>query len=183
MPACLDWVQPLSGRKATTPKTRSLGGAAAPGAAARPAGAAVGCCCCSGAATAAATGCCGAEPESTGEDSSRLGAMTAARPAARGSASSGACWRRCVRGSKLSRLGAGASSTCGATARGTRYVRHTRGWYAYGVHTVAQQLPCASGTYANQEAGTRSLYVQYGGSGAYGSAQSSTSSGGSSHST
>ena len=51
------------------------------------------------------------------------------------------------------------------------------------VHTVAQQLPCASVTYATQEARTRSLYVQYGGSGAYGSAQSSTSSGGSSHST
>eukprot|EP00964_Phaeocystis_antarctica_P052116 scaffold30492_cov33-Phaeocystis_antarctica.AAC.1 len=55
----------------------------------------------------------------------------------------------------------------------------------YAVRTARPglQLPCASGTYAKQEAGTRSLYVQYGGSGAYGSAQSSTSSGGSSHST
>ena len=35
---------------------------------------------------------------------------------------------------------------------------------------VAQQLPCAPGTYATQEAGTRSLYVQCGGSGTYGSA-------------
>ena len=39
-----------------------------------------------------------------------------------------------------------------------------------------RQLPCASGTYATQEAGTRGLYVQYGGSGAYGSAQAHTSS-------
>ena len=42
----------------------------------------------------------------------------------------------------------------------------------YVVRTVAQQLPCASGTCATtQEAGTRSLYVQYGGPGTYGSAQ------------
>ena len=41
----------------------------------------------------------------------------------------------------------------------------------YGVRTVTHQLPCASGTYATQEAGTRSLYVQYGGPGTYGSAQ------------
>ena len=54
---------------------------------------------------------------------------------------------------------------------GTRYVRHTQGRYAYGVRTVAQQLPCAAGTYATQEAGTCSLYVQYGGSGTYRSAQ------------
>ena len=53
---------------------------------------------------------------------------------------------------------------------GTRYVRHTRESYAYGIRTVAQQLPCASGTHATQEAGTRSLYVQCGGSGTYGSA-------------
>ena len=32
------------------------------------------------------------------------------------------------------------------------------------------KLPCASGTYSTQEAGTRSPYVQYGGSGAYVSA-------------
>ena len=57
----------------------------------------------------------------------------------------------------------------GLWCHGTRYVRHTRGWYAYGVRTVAQQLPCASGAYA-QEAGTRRLYVQYGGPGAYVSA-------------
>ena len=56
---------------------------------------------------------------------------------------------------------------------GTRYVRYARGWYVYDVRTVAHQLPCASGTYATQEAGTRSLY---GGSGTYGSAQPSTSS-------
>ena len=42
------------------------------------------------------------------------------------------------------------------------------------IHT--RQLPCASGTYATQEAGTHGLYVQYGGSGAYGSAQAHTSS-------
>ena len=41
----------------------------------------------------------------------------------------------------------------------------------YRVRTVAQQLPCASGTYATQRAGTRSLYVQHRGSGTYGSAQ------------
>ena len=41
----------------------------------------------------------------------------------------------------------------------------------YRVRTVAQQLPCASGTYATQRAGTRSLYVQHRGSGTHGSAQ------------
>ena len=55
----------------------------------------------------------------------------------------------------------------GLGCHGTRYVRHARGWYAYGVRTVAQQLPCASGKYATQKAGTRSLYVQYGGPGTY----------------
>ena len=53
---------------------------------------------------------------------------------------------------------------------GTRYVRHARAWYAYGVRTVAAhrgKLPCASGTYSTQEAGTRSPYVQYGGSRMY----------------
>ena len=56
---------------------------------------------------------------------------------------------------------------------GTRYVRQARGWYAYGVRTVREaqgKLPCASGTYSTQEAGTRSSYVQYGGSVAYVSA-------------
>ena len=59
---------------------------------------------------------------------------------------------------------------CGAP-HGTRYVRHARGWYAYGVRTVAHQLPCASGTYSTREAGTRTPYAQYGGLGAYASAQ------------
>jgi len=40
--------------------------------------------------------------------------------------------------------------------------------------SVAQQLPCASGTYATQGAGTRSPYVQYGGSGTYGQHRSCT---------
>eukprot|EP00964_Phaeocystis_antarctica_P109085 scaffold73587_cov63-Phaeocystis_antarctica.AAC.2 len=37
-----------------------------------------------------------------------------------------------------------------------------------------RKLPCASGTYSTQEAGTRSPHVQYGGPGTYVSAQSST---------
>ena len=52
-----------------------------------------------------------------------------------------------------------------------RYVRHTRGWYAYPVrHAVrtvrgasGQADHCVSGTYGTQEAGTRSPYVQYDG--------------------
>ena len=44
---------------------------------------------------------------------------------------------------------------------GTRYVQHTRGWYAYGARSVARQLPCAAGTYATQATSTRSPYVQY----------------------
>ena len=49
---------------------------------------------------------------------------------------------------------------------GTRYVRHARGWHTSSIHTVVRlwgKLPCASGTYDTQEAGTRSPYVQYGG--------------------
>ena len=59
-------------------------------------------------------------------------------------------------------------AACGATARGTYGTpgAETRKMY----EPVAQQLPCASGKYAAQEAGTCSLYVQYGGSGTYGSA-------------
>eukprot|EP00964_Phaeocystis_antarctica_P106183 scaffold71110_cov61-Phaeocystis_antarctica.AAC.2 len=45
---------------------------------------------------------------------------------------------------------------------GTRYVRHARGTY-----TVVRYLTCAPGTYNTREAGTRSLCVQYGGSGTY----------------
>ena len=81
----------------------------------------------------------------------------------------GQCARSAVAVRHMSRT---SPSTCGAP-HGTRYVRHARGSYAYGVRSVAQQLPCASGAYATQEAGTRSLYVQYGGSGRYGSAQPS----------
>ena len=44
----------------------------------------------------------------------------------------------------------------------------------HGERAVVRQLPCASGTYGTQEAGTRSpYYVQYGAPGAYVSAQSS----------
>ena len=63
--------------------------------------------------------------------------------------------------------------TQGLCCHGTRYVRHARGWYAYGVRTVAHQLPCASGAYGTQEAGTRSPYVRHGCGTAYGSAQGS----------
>ena len=60
------------------------------------------------------------------------------------------------------------TATCGATVRGTyglwchgtRYVRHTRGRYAYSVRTVGHWMPCAAGTYSTQETGTRSPYVQ-----------------------
>ena len=52
--------------------------------------------------------------------------------------------------------------TCGAR-RGKGYVRHTRGWHTCsGAHKIAREggegggeLPCASGTYSTQEAGTR----------------------------
>ena len=43
-----------------------------------------------------------------------------------------------------------------------------------GVRTAAHQLPCASGTYAKQETGTRSPYVKYGGPRTYVSAQRTT---------
>ena len=46
--------------------------------------------------------------------------------------------------------------TCGATVR-VRW--HARGWYTNSVRTVVLprgKLPCASGTYSTQEAGTRS---------------------------
>ena len=60
-------------------------------------------------------------------------------------------------------VGSGAQKWPGAVMNDQKpVVHHTvhgtygtpRGWYAYGVRTVAQQLPCASGTYATQEAGT-----------------------------
>ena len=56
----------------------------------------------------------------------------------------------------------------------TRYVRHARGGYAYGVRTVGQQLPCAAGTYSTREAGAWSPYVRYRGPGTYVSAQAGT---------
>ena len=74
---------------------------------------------------------------------------------------------------KAAQLPLASSSSCDCrpvvhhTVRGTRYVRHARGWYAYSARTVAHQLPCASGAYSAQEAGTRSPYVQYRGPGAY----------------
>ena len=61
--------------------------------------------------------------------------------------------------------------------RGTRHVRHAQGWYAYPGRAVVPlwgKLPCAFGTYSTHEAGTRSPYVQYGGSGTYVSAQPGT---------
>ena len=50
---------------------------------------------------------------------------------------------------------------------GTRYVRHARGWCAYGARTVAPrptQAALSLGTHSVQEAGMRSPYVRYGGS-------------------
>ena len=56
-------------------------------------------------------------------------------------------------------------------------VRYARGWYAYSVCTVVPprgKLPCASGTYSSQGAGTRSPpCVQCGGSGRHVSTQAS----------
>eukprot|EP00964_Phaeocystis_antarctica_P029987 scaffold16909_cov64-Phaeocystis_antarctica.AAC.1 len=52
--------------------------------------------------------------------------------------------------------------TCGATAR-PRLVRVRRTYSAWG---PGSKLLRAFGTYSTQEAGTRSPYVQYGGSGA-----------------
>eukprot|EP00964_Phaeocystis_antarctica_P121757 scaffold85425_cov70-Phaeocystis_antarctica.AAC.2 len=49
------------------------------------------------------------------------------------------------------------------TAR-PRFVRVRR---TYSSACPQGKLPCASGTYSTQEAGTRSPYVQYGGPGAY----------------
>ena len=53
---------------------------------------------------------------------------------------------------------------------GTQYVRHTGAGRrtAYVQYWAPRgQLPCTSGTYSTQEAGTRSPYVQYEGPGAY----------------
>eukprot|EP00964_Phaeocystis_antarctica_P027246 scaffold15357_cov79-Phaeocystis_antarctica.AAC.3 len=78
----------------------------------------------------------------------------------------------------------------GGGGKGT-VARHDLGchgtWYAYvtaeaGTRTAYVQcvaprgkLPCASGAYSTQSAGTHSLYVLYGGSGTYVSAQAATS--------
>ena len=84
----------------------------------------------------------------------------------------------CVRagpGKACARLRSGwCSIACGATVRGTcgtpRLAR---------VQCVAPrgELPCASGTYSTQEAGTPSPYVQHAGSGTHVSAQTSPASG------
>ena len=65
--------------------------------------------------------------------------------------------------------------TCGATVRGTRYVRHARG-YVYGVRSASAALCLryVRCTYGTQEAGTRTPYAQYGGLGAYASARRPT---------
>ena len=46
-----------------------------------------------------------------------------------------------------------------------------RGWYGVPCEAPGGKLPCASGTYSPQEAGTRRPHVQYGGPGAYASTQ------------
>ena len=71
------------------------------------------------------------------------------------------CWRARVQDRADKALAA--LLACGATVRstlGTPVARVARTYSA-----------CASGTYSTQEAGTRSPYVQYGGSGTYVSAQ------------
>eukprot|EP00964_Phaeocystis_antarctica_P118155 scaffold81960_cov57-Phaeocystis_antarctica.AAC.1 len=67
-------------------------------------------------------------------------------------------------------------AACGATVRGT-YGTPGAGtctacvpYLRPSVSISGSKLPCASGTYSTQEAGTRSPYVQHGGSGAYVSA-------------
>ena len=40
-----------------------------------------------------------------------------------------------------------------------------RGWYGVPCEAPGGKLPCASGTYSPQEAGTRRPHVQYGGPG------------------
>ena len=55
--------------------------------------------------------------------------------------------------------------SCNLWRHSMRYVRHGRGWYAYDARTVVPsqgKLPCASGTYGTQEAGTRTLYARHG---------------------
>ena len=55
--------------------------------------------------------------------------------------------------------------SCNLWRHSVRYARHARGWNAYGARTAVPshgKLPCASGAYGTQEAGTRTLYARHG---------------------